>query len=197
MRLTAPPLSVLIVSGSGRTAGAVASMLEPSEFAPVSVVNSGAEARRELVSAGYDIVMISAPLPDEFGDELAMDTAARGASAVLLIVRDDIAEEVGFRVEEYGVVTLAKPVSPAQFRQSLKMCAAFARRIRRYEDENEKLRVKIDDIKLIERAKWALRTTLGMSEEQAHRYIEKQAMDRRASKREVAEAILRTYESGG
>jgi response regulator NasT len=34
-----------------------------------------------------------------------------------------------------------------------------------------------------------------MKERDAHRYIEKQAMDTRSSKREVAEGILKTYEA--
>jgi response regulator NasT len=34
-----------------------------------------------------------------------------------------------------------------------------------------------------------------MTEPQAHRYIEKQAMDMRTSKREVAQSILRNYEA--
>ena len=34
---------------------------------------------------------------------------------------------------------------------------------------------------------------LGLSEEEAHKIIEKQAMDTRQSKREVAETVLRTY----
>ena len=33
-----------------------------------------------------------------------------------------------------------------------------------------------------------------MSESQAHRYIEKQAMDLRVTKKEIAENILKTYE---
>ena len=43
------------------------------------------------------------------------------------------------------------------------------------------------------RAKWSLIECLKMTEEQAHRYIEKQAMDERLSKRAVAEAIIKTY----
>jgi response regulator NasT len=34
-----------------------------------------------------------------------------------------------------------------------------------------------------------------MSEEQAHRYLEKQAMDLRTSKLEVAKQVIRTYEN--
>ncbi len=47
------------------------------------------------------------------------------------------------------------------------------------------------EIRLINRAKWVLIEKQGMSEQDAHRYIEKQAMDRCVSKRIIAEEILR------
>ena len=44
------------------------------------------------------------------------------------------------------------------------------------------------------RAKWLLIERRGMTEAEAHRYIEKEAMDTRLPKREVARDILRTFE---
>ena len=52
---------------------------------------------------------------------------------------------------------------------------------------------KIQEIRLVNRAKWALIQCLGMSETEAHRYLEKQAMDHRISKREAALQVLATY----
>ena len=50
-------------------------------------------------------------------------------------------------------------------------------------------------MKVVARAKCALMQSLKMTEAEAHRYIEKQAMDLRLSKREVAENILKIYET--
>ena len=52
---------------------------------------------------------------------------------------------------------------------------------------------KIEEIRLVNRAKWLLIECLGMTEPEAHRYIEKQSMDQRISKREAAEAVIKTY----
>ena len=49
-------------------------------------------------------------------------------------------------------------------------------------------------MKIINRAKFTLMQCLTMSEEQAHRYLEKQAMDMRISKLDVARRVLSTYE---
>lgn len=60
--------------------------------------------------------------------------------------------------------------------------------------QNEQLQKKIEDIKFVDRAKCVLIEYLKMSEAEAHRFIEKQAMDLRVTKREIASRILKTYE---
>ena len=50
------------------------------------------------------------------------------------------------------------------------------------------------EILLINRAKWQLIADTGMTEEQAHRYIEKQAMDRCITRRRVAQELLNEYQ---
>ena len=67
------------------------------------------------------------------------------------------------------------------------------RLLRELEGENERLRAALDTAKLVGRAKCALVLHAGMSEETAHRYIEKRAMDRRVSNREIALEILDMY----
>ena len=52
---------------------------------------------------------------------------------------------------------------------------------------------KMEEIRIVNRAKWLLISELKMDEPQAHRYIEKQAMDRCISRKEIAEEIIRTY----
>ena len=52
---------------------------------------------------------------------------------------------------------------------------------------------KMKEIRLVNRAKWVLIDELKMSEADAHRYIEKQAMDRCVSRRKIAEEIISTY----
>ena len=60
---------------------------------------------------------------------------------------------------------------------------------------SNKLLQKIEDIKMIDRAKCILIQYLNMTESEAHRYIEKQAMDMRTTRKTIAEGILRTYEN--
>lgn len=54
----------------------------------------------------------------------------------------------------------------------------------------------LTDQQIIDRAKLMLITRLSMTEPEAHRFIEKSAMNRCVKKRVIAEGILRVYDDG-
>ena len=72
------------------------------------------------------------------------------------------------------------------------MCSV-RERLRRIKKKTVSLEEKMEEIRLVNRAKWALIKSCHMTEENAHRYIQKQAMDLCLSKKETAENILKTY----
>ena len=65
--------------------------------------------------------------------------------------------------------------------------------MRKSEKKALSIEEKMEEIRIVNRAKWLLISELKMDEQGAHRYIEKQAMDRCISKRIVAEEIIKTY----
>lgn len=84
---------------------------------------------------------------------------------------------------------------PASFR-SVGLSGAFhSARLSELLQENRKLHSKLEELQLISRAKAVLIEYLKLTEPQAHRYIEKQAMDLGLTRRQVALNILKTYES--
>jgi uroporphyrinogen-III synthase len=60
----------------------------------------------------------------------------------------------------------------------------------RLEIENSALSERLQERKVVDRAKGILQRDLGLSEEEAYAAIQKQSRQRRRSKREIAEAIL-------
>ena len=145
-----------------------------------------------LSESEYDVTIINTPLPDEFGHELALH-CSENSSGTILLVKNEIFDEVCMRVEDFGVFTLSKPLSRQLFHQSLKLLIAQKGRIGNLERENRKLMQKLQEQVVISRAKCVLIEVLNMTGPEAHRYIEKQAMDMRTTKAGVAEDILRTY----
>lgn len=67
--------------------------------------------------------------------------------------------------------------------------------LQKLKEQNQKLQNKLEETRLVNRAKCVLIQYLNMTEQQAHRYIEKQSMDLRQSRVVTAESILKTYES--
>lgn len=193
MELEVRLLSVLIVSAQDKFSEQVLPLLPASRFFPVDKAGSVNEARRKTADRSYDIILINAPLPDDFGARFAMDVTTSSSSAAALFVRSELYDAVFEKACFAGVFVLRKPTSPGTISMSLDWLAATRERMRRLEKKSVSLQEKMDEIKLVNRAKWVLITHLDMTEDAAHRYIEKQAMDRCVSKRTVAEDILRTY----
>ncbi len=161
----------------------------------VSVVNTGTEAKRAVDAHEYDAVIINAPLSDEFGSELSAIVIEKTMALCLMLVKADISDNVSAKVEDSGVMVIPKPLSRTFFTQAMKLVVATRRRIIGIKAENVKLLNKIDEIRLINRAKFALMQYLKFDENQAHRYLEKQAMDTRRAKKEVALEIIKIYET--
>ena len=112
---------------------------------------------------------------------------------MLLLVRAELHDDVRDKVLEHGVFTLAKPLSRPVLSLVLDWMVTNRERLRKLEKKTLSMEEKMEEIRLANRAKWLLISELKMDEPQAHRYIEKQAMDRCVPKREVAEEIIRTY----
>ena len=66
-------------------------------------------------------------------------------------------------------------------------------KLRKFEKTISSVEDKMQEIRLVNRAKWILIDVIKMTEEDAHYYIEKQAMDRCMSKAEIAKNIINTY----
>lgn len=194
MALQKPSCSAMVVSSSDKGADFILKSLDPTKYSSVTVVKNAGEARRSLINRSFDILIINSPLTDEFGHELALYASENSDSGIIIIVKSEIFDELSSRLEPYGVFTLAKPLSASLFHQALSLINAKQERLKRIEIENANLKTKIDEIKLVNRAKCCLIQYLNMSESSAHRYIEKQAMDMRATKVEIAHKILKMYE---
>lgn len=167
-------------------------LLRENGFPQVERAASGGEARRLLLAGDWDLFLIAAPLPDEFGHGLALDAAEQG-QLVLLTVKAELWEEVSARVSPAGVPTLGRPFSQGMFAQALGILRAAGARARALEKENARLRQKLEELRLVSRAKCLLVEYLHLDEEGAHKYMERAAMEERKTRRAVAEEILAEY----
>ncbi|MCO7135938.1 ANTAR domain-containing protein [[Clostridium] leptum] len=188
------PYRVLVVSSSAKYSKLLGECLPGPQYFPIDCVATAGEAKRRLISTHYSIIIINSPLEDDFGSRLALDISAQYTAGILLLVKAELFEQTAYGVEDSGVVTLPKPTSRQMVYSAVKMLTAVQAKIQKIQRETVGLKSRMEEIRLVNRAKWVLIDRLKMTEPEAHRYIEKQAMDRCVKKSQVAQSILRTYE---
>lgn len=185
--------SVLIVSSSEKFSQTLTSLLPKYYCDPVRAVGSIGAAKREMLERRYDILIINSPLTDESGMSLAIDVSLSKNTICLMMVKAETYESANAKLVDRGVFTLAKPTSSSTLQLALNYCITARERLRIMESKSVSLEDKMKEIKNVNRAKWLLIENLNMSEEDAHHYIEKQAMNTGATKGEIANQIIQTY----
>lgn len=188
--------SVLVVAAAAKFHMSLREMLPEDRYDPVCAAGSVSEARRALLERPFDIVAISTPLPDEFGTKLAMHVVDSSSAGVLLLVGAEHYPDISVRLSPYGILTLQKPTTPQLILQSLQLLCGTRERLRKMEQKTASIEEKMAEIRLVNRAKWLLIDREGMTEQDAHRFIEKQAMDRCVTRRAVAGQIIARYQQG-
>ena len=182
--------SVLVVSAVEKFNAALLPLLPSSGYDPVRVVSDVSTAKRAIAERTFDVVIVNAPLPDDMGVRFAVDVCAGNETVALLLLREAFYAEVTERLTPHGVFTLLKPTSAGRMATALQWMATARERLRKTEKKTLTLQEKMEEIRLVNRAKWILIEQQGMDEPRAHRYIEKQAMDRCVTRRAVAQEII-------
>lgn len=190
MALQTRAYSVLIVSASEKFRQNAVSLLSESRCEPVLFASGIDSAKRMLADHPFDFVIISTPFPDDAGIQFALDVSDRKSTSELLILPPDLYENNAERAIEHGIFLLSKPVSKDTFLTAVDWLAAAREQLRKAEKKTISIEEKMAEIRAVNRAKWLLITERNMTESDAHRFIEKQAMDRCITRMSVAQEII-------
>lgn len=131
------------------------------------------------------------------GTKLALHVVDGSSAGVLLLVKAEHYADLSARLSPYGILLLQKPTSPQLILQSLQLLCGTRERLRKMEQKTSSIEEKMMEIRTVNRAKWLLIDQAGMTEAEAHRFIEKQAMDRCVTRRAVADQIIARYQTAG
>ena len=171
----------------------IGSLLSVEQFERDSAPGASA-ARRKLLERSYDFVIINAPLTDEFGSRLSMDISASSGTIAVLFAMSDVYEEIVHKTAPHGVFIIKKPASASVISQSLSLLISARERLRSVEKKAGKAESKIEEIRVVNKAKWFLIDNENMSENNAHKTIEKAAMDAGITKKQAAQLIIEKYQ---
>lgn len=155
-------------------------------------VKNLALARENFGEKPEFVLLVSAHPAEE--EALFLEECGRQGIACLLLTGGAEAKKAAQRLLLSRCLVLCAPLSIRELSLGVHLAVSVSCKFDGLQRQNDQLRQRLEDFKLIDRAKCCLVAILGMDEERAHRYIQKRAMDMRLSQREVAEDILKTYE---
>ena len=148
----------------------------------------------KLVREGdYGLLIIVSDIRNETALKAARLASIHPTSSIMHIAdetdfSEDEEKEARDRLLDIGAISLTKPLSRNAFLVAIN--SADMAHIRLC-----KLRKKVEEEKVLARSKLILMRTLSLSEDEAHKYIEKEAMNSGQKKIDVAYEILRTYDN--
>ena len=185
--------SVLLVCKQNDVIRVLADVLRPMNFQLIDSATSTGEGRRRLQEIEYDLVIVNTPLGDEFGTDFAIDIMDKFMVGVILIVKSDSVSSIEEKMMDTAAFVVPKPFNRQLLVQNVRFVLQSRDKFQRLQKKNTELKAKIEDIGIVYRGKLFLMGYLDMTEDEAHRYIQKKAMDMRISPRKVAEQIIDTY----
>ena len=184
--------SVLIVSASEPFVSVIKNLL--SGHVSTEAAASIALARRYVIERYYDLIAINAPLPDENGCDFAIDAASASGASILLVTPQETFEEVLEQVTGLGILAVPKPVPRGRIRKAIRFLAAVQEKRYSLERKVQAAEEKLEELRMMDRAKFMLMERRHMTEDEAHRYIGKKAMDGGVSRGKAARRILEDME---
>ena len=173
---------VIVAFEHESTAASICEALESGGVAECVSCRSAAEVRRLVNKQGISVIVCGFKFPDGSGEDLYYDLPQH---CVMLMIAAQNRLEM---CEAEGIFRLPAPVSRGDLLASVRMLLQFARRrVSRYPVHVHRSE---EDKQLVEQAKAVLMDRHGMTEEEAHRFLQKESMDHGAKLAETARIVL-------
>ncbi|GAW92003.1 ANTAR domain-containing response regulator [Calderihabitans maritimus] len=151
-------------------------------------------ALRMIRSMAPDLVILDVELPGMNGLEIAKIIEEDKLAPVILLTPNWQKDYVEKAKEHWVFAFLVKPVEESSLLPLVEVTLVNFQKMLKLEQEVNRLKETLETRKLVERAKGILMETLGLTEGQAFRRIQKQSMDKCVSMRAIAEAIILAHD---
>jgi AmiR/NasT family two-component response regulator len=184
---------ILIVCSKPELIKEIRALMLQQGYSSAEYSLSASAARRKLDFFEPELILVNCPLQDELGTEFVLDIADKTDAGIIVLARHEHLNDMQYQLEKVGALVLPKPVNRMILQQTARFAAKSRKSLMGLKSINEELEKKMQDRKVIEKAKWILVDKMNMTEPQAHRYIQKRAMDTRTSQLKVAEEIIQSF----
>ncbi len=181
--------SVLVVTKDSKISSLISAMLIPPMF-ELSMAKDFNEARRLCGERIFNIVIVD--FADGEGTDFAVDISQH-TSTILLLAPAQHFDQISYKVEPYGILTITSPFDQFYFYNMIKIAIAVQYKVQVLSSQTVKLKEKMEEIRVVNRAKMLLMQCESMTEQEAHRYIEKEAMNNGKKRTAIAEEIIKLH----
>jgi two-component system, response regulator PdtaR len=168
----------------------LAEMLTEEGYEVVGEAADGATAVRLAEDLRPDLVVMDVKMPVLDGISAAERIVAQRIAPVLILTAFSQRELVERARSAGAMAYLVKPFVKADLMPAIEMALSRHEEITQLEQEVADLTDRLETRKLVDRAKGLLQTRFGLTEPDAFRWIQKAAMDKRTSMREVAQVVI-------
>jgi response regulator NasT len=165
-------------------------MLAEEGYDVVGQAGDGEEAIRLAIEHRPDLVILDVKMPKLDGLSAAEKIAGERIAPVLMLTAFSQRELVERARDAGAMAYLVKPFSKADLLPAIEIAASRYVELAELEREVADLAERLETRKLVDRAKSVLQTKFGLSEPDSFRWIQKTAMDKRVSMRQVAELVV-------
>ncbi len=189
------PTRVLIAEDEALIRLDLKEMLEEEGFDVVAEVADGASAVRLTRELRPDLVILDVKMPVMDGIEAAEEIAKDRLAAILMLTAFSQRELVEQARRAGAMAYLVKPFQKHDLLPAVEIAAGRFREMTGLEETVDDLQGRLEARKVVEQAKGLLQDAHGMSEAEAFRFIQRQAMERRQTMKQVAERIVAELQS--
>ena len=188
-----PPVKAIIAAASEDIRASLSSMCAEAEISDITV-NDGGNVRELFAEHNYDIALLILPFSDRFGADTAAYLGKSYDTQTIAFVPSKVYDDVCIKLSGSGILILPKSAPRSLIVNALRNAVHVKDKLDGLRDEKRVLTEMVNEMKLVSRAKCVLIEYLRISEKEAHRQMQKRAMDQRITLSEVAMDILKTYE---
>lgn len=184
------PTRVLIAEDEALIRLDLKEMLLEEGFDVVAEVADGASAVRLTRELRPDLVILDVKMPVMDGIAAAEEIAKERLSAILILTAFSQRDLVEKARRAGAMAYLVKPFQKHDLLPAVEIAAGRFREMSGLEAEVDNLQDRLEVRKLVDKAKGLLMDNESMSESESFRFIQKQAMERRETMKQVAQAVI-------
>lgn len=158
----------------------------------VANVGTGREAVAQAELLTPDVVLLDVHMPDGSGLEAAQRITAHDPGIAVILFSGDLGLSLSDQdvMATNAIAYLPKPTPPSALDATIRLAVARARALREAREEATGAKQKLEERKIIERAKGILMRRTGSSEQEAYSILRRTSQDRSVPMTDIAKAVL-------